>query len=188
MAPTSTMTHGSKTPSGFQTITKFIRGGFVDDDEPLYARVQLCQLVNGEVRYGEEPIGIIQVSSKDVAYMKKKNTTTWVKYEGNWISSDQREAWFVRAVPITKIEYETDIAFELFPKLPVTRRPVRSWVKDTNNKRRMLKWNMFSSVFSLPMSSLCTQLMETPGDFWAWSAVVLFVHAMISIACFILWK
>lgn len=145
-----------------------------------HARVWLCKVEPGEgiKKLGEEPIGIVKIPKS----MNSIKNEVWVKHDNEWISSHQENEFFVRAYPITEVEYESDIAFGLFPILPITRRPIRTWAKQPENKRKVFRTNLLiAAAFSLPMASFCTHMMDSPGDFWAWTGVILFFHAIGSI-------
>ncbi len=102
-----------------------------------YARVFPAKfsLLDGiMVKTDDEPIGVIAVDC---------DTEFWIRLDGRWVpdgpdlASDGTEG-FVYDV-ITKAEYESDLAFGLWPKLKTTSRPIRKWLR--SSKQRLFKWN-----------------------------------------------
>ena len=153
----------------------------------MYARVRRCVRPGNKIKHLDEaPIGLVCVSEKEKKFMQDRNTVVWVKYNGDWISSDVSNDIFVRAYPITKEEYETDLEFDLYDKLRITRRPIRSWFRNPKNKRRLFNWNLVvAGIVSLPGAFFLAE-QSIGGDFGGYTAVIMMLHALVSL--FFLWR
>jgi len=180
-APGVTSVSGKKLPSKnlFQRL-------FFESRDYYYARIWLCKATgngNDFEKIGDEPIGVVRMANKLREKASDRRVETWVKHNGEWISSDLRNEVFARAFIISESEYDTDLTFDLFPKLDYTFTcPFNLWIKKKESKQKIIKWNvLFGAIISLPFSVAGTYLTKTPGDIWPFATVVLFLHAFISI-------
>ncbi len=137
-----------------------------------YARVWKCKGTSSDYKkINEEPDGIIIWEDLDGRPKWSTDDIWWMKIDGEWLSSHSDDDMFARAYPITESEYGTDIAFGLFERLKVTRRPFRTWYN--NNRPLILKWNIFGAVLSVIMLSYCTGKV-TRDEFDVWAAAGMF--------------
>ncbi len=135
--------------------------------ETWYARVWECVgTTNDFRRTNEEPAGIVKWKKPIGKPKWNSDDIFWIKIGSKWISSNSDDMIFARAYPITEAEYGTDIAFRLFKKLKITRRPIRTWYKI--NRTLVRKWNAFGAVFSVIMLSYSTNQMGG-GELRAWA-------------------
>jgi hypothetical protein len=138
----------------------------------IYARVWKCTgTVSDFRRATEEPEGIISHEHPIGKSKWTRDDLYWVKVDSEWLSTNSDDLVFARGDQITEAEFGTDIAFGLFKRLKVTRRPLRTWYK--RNRPLIRKWNIFGAAFSVMMLSYCTGKV-TRDEFDVWAAVGIF--------------
>jgi len=179
-APGVTSVSGKKLPS-----KNLFQRFFFETRDYYYARIWLCKSTGHGDDYekiGDEPIGIVKMGGKLREKASNRRVEAWVKHNGAWISSDLRNEVFVRAFTISETEYETDLAFDLFPTLDYTFTcPFNLWIKKKESKQKIIKWNILSAtIISLPFSCAGSFLTETHGDIWSVMTVILFFHIVIA--------
>ena len=181
MAPSSPGMVGSGNAAGNGVGMPRVAGVFASlvrgKGDLYYARVWLtAKMGESFVKLREEPSGVVEFFTKDT----DSTDEVWVKINGEWVSSHQDHGTFVRAYTITKVEYETDLAFELWPKLKYTSRPIRSWFK--KHRKKLITWNMlFAGFVGLPMMATSSIFALASGDFWSRMTVATFLYVLISV-------
>ena len=98
---------------------------------PRYARVWLYTKKHPDANSGtrnEEPVGVI--STTDLIPEVNPNLGIWVKVGWKWLSSDSNDKLYVKVTPLTRCEYETDLAFGLYKKLRVSRCRIRELIRE----------------------------------------------------------
>ena len=97
---------------------------------PRYARVWVYTKEYPDASCGIrgiEPVGVI--STTDLIPEVNPNLGIWVKVGWKWLSSDSADKSYIKVTPLTRCEYETDLAFKLYKKLRVSRCRIRSLIK-----------------------------------------------------------
>ena len=174
---------------GMKRIAGLFTRGRTSETQLCHARVWITTKVDEDTheRLHDQPVGVVRYSTKDF----DSTDEVWVKVDGKWMSSHRDNDTFVRAYSCTQNEFETDLAFELWPHLKYTARPIRSWFK--KNRVKFLKWNFLTGVFfSVPNAAVGLLFLagETP-DFWTWMAFgfgLHFVSACVFAVVFEPWK
>ena len=187
MAPSApgmpSMRGSSSGTSGILVFADGITSRFIDSlstERTFYGRVwecYNCPSTGSLKKISEEPIGVI---TTNIPKQTLTENELWVKHDGEWKSSHQKNDVFVRAYPITKEEYETDLAFDLFPKLKITSRPVRTYIEKRKGKLYQLNL-VIASIASLPLGFQCISWSDKLFDMWFTFGVAFFIHAGISI-------
>lgn len=149
-----------------------------------YLRVRRCVLEGVQVCVvDEEPIGVTiarnpAVPTTDISG-KVTNDVYWTKVGSQWISSDQREDIFLRAEPITKTEFETDLAFGLWPKLKTTNRPFRAWSR--LNRYLLKKWS--TVIATLSLGGVSWTMSQADGAINNWFILGICLAGVATVAC-----
>lgn len=133
------------------------------------------------VKSDEEPYGVVSV---------KHGHIFWLKIDGKWIDSVDssgnigEESFILER--INQAEYESDLAFELWPKVRVQYRPIRKWAKA--NRGILEKWN---AILACITSTGCFQVLSNAaeharetGDTWnTWMIIgtIMAFHGAVSV-------
>ena len=118
-------------------------------------------------RVSEEPVGVVHADM---------GTEFWLKIDGQWRSRHEMTAdkkGFVYEI-VSQSEYETDLAFELFPTLKITYRPVRQWIKRNTNK--IWTYNLMATCAGMGATFSFLDMAAGEKDFWFYVCIsVLFM-------------
>jgi hypothetical protein len=167
-------------------ITKVFNG----KRDSSYARVYHYK-TNNVVGYSEvNVVAADRIAEDPIGVVVKKNIATsehWVKIAKRWVPSlvardpitvNDLNFEFVLFIDISKEEYETDLAFGLWNKLPCTTRPVRTWFK--KNYNRIMQWNLTAACITVVGTFQWLRMSSATGDIWYIIGLLMGVHALAS--------
>lgn len=191
MAPSSPGLHSNanRNPHGFWNVvaSMFAFKSVRRHKSTHYTRVFRCVRDNMEGDFhhlDEEPVGVTIVRNPAIPIPvgmngKMRDGIYWTKVGNEWMSSDSNDDIFLRAYAITKTEYETDLAFSLWPELRTTNRPVRAW---TNLNRYLLKkWSTVITTLSLGGTSYAAS--QADGAINNWLVLSLCLAGVAIVGC-----
>ncbi len=135
-----------------------------------YSMHDLCM-----VRKDDTPIGVISVED---------DRQFWMKIDGKWQGDgppsimNKRDPGFYYEI-ITRAEFESDLAFGLWPELKTTHRPVRQWYR--RSKQQLFEVNNWLAVFSFCVFGM----IATDSDVPDWVKVALALHGCMTVAYYL---
>ena len=87
---------------------------------------------------------------------------------------------------VNQAEFESDLAFELWPELRVTYRPVRTWLKRNANPIR--RWNgILAGLNTMACFQVLGMAAETEGtwDFWMILGTAMALHGAATVMAYL---